>query len=76
MDRMNRNDQGEIFGRPKRRMESNNQIYRRNTSREIVGWLQLAQERFPMTAMCEHGDKPDSNGGQKSFDISLTTNSV
>jgi hypothetical protein len=56
MDRMSRNDQGEIFGRPKHRREDNIQIYLRNIRREIVGWLQPAQERFPMTALCEHGD--------------------
>jgi len=76
MDRMSRNDQGEIFLRPKRRREANNQIYLGNIHREIVGWFQLAQGRFPMTALSEHGDKPDSNEGQKSFDITLKTNSV
>jgi hypothetical protein len=70
MDRMSRNDQGEICGRPKRRRENNIKIYLRNTRREIVGWLQLAQERFPMTGLCKHGDTSDSIGGQESFDIS------
>jgi len=70
MDIMSRNDQGEIFGRPKHRRDANIQIFLRNVRREIVGWLQLAQERFPMTELCEHGDKHDSIGGQKSFDIS------
>jgi len=51
MDGMSRNDQGKIFGRRKRRGEANNQIYLRNILREIVGWLQLAQEKFPMTAL-------------------------
>jgi hypothetical protein len=54
MDRMSRNDQGEIFGRPKPRREANNQTYLRNIIREILGWLQLAQERFPMTALYEN----------------------
>jgi len=67
MDRMSRYDQGEISVGPKRRREANNKIYLRNIRREIVGWLQLAQGRFPMTALCEHGDKPDSNGGAEKF---------
>ena len=73
---MSRNDQGGIILRPKRRRGANKQIYLRNIRREIVGWLQLARGRFPVTALCEQGDKPDSNGGQKSFYITLKTNSV
>jgi len=76
MDRKSRNDQGEIFLRPKHRRDANNQIYLRTIRCGIVGWLQLAQGRFQMTALYEHGDKPDCNGGQKSFDITLKTNSV
>lgn len=60
IDTIFRNNQGETFGRPKRRREDNIQIDLTNIRCETVEWFQLVQWDLPITGLCEHGDKRDS----------------